>query len=275
MTTPQELFDAGDLRAAIAQLGEDVKARPTDLRQRTFLFELLCFAGELDRADKQLDVIGHQDGETQTGAQVFRQVLDAERARRDFFANRAQPAFLVPPPAYTQLYLDAVARVGDGKPAAAAALIGEAEEQRPALGGCVDGVVFADFRDSDDLIGPFLEVFVRGAYAWVPFEQIRALRIPAPRQLRDLLWTTATIESSHGFAGEVIVPVLYAGTNASDIDALRLGRSTEWRALDDDLSVGVGQRMFFVDTDVRAMLDVRAVELRETGSPAPDSGVES
>lgn len=51
----KELLDAGRLTAAIEQLGQEVKARPADTQRRTFLFELLCFAGEYDRAKRQLD----------------------------------------------------------------------------------------------------------------------------------------------------------------------------------------------------------------------------
>ena len=60
MPTARELFDAGKLREAIDAATAEVKASPTDTRRRTFLFELLCFAGEWDRAEKQIDVIGQQ-----------------------------------------------------------------------------------------------------------------------------------------------------------------------------------------------------------------------
>jgi len=35
----------------------ELRDNPTDARRRTFLFELLCFAGEYERADKQLEVL--------------------------------------------------------------------------------------------------------------------------------------------------------------------------------------------------------------------------
>ena len=58
--TAKELLDAGKLSAAIEQLNKEVKARPADGRLRIFLFELVCFAGDYQRADRQLEVIGHQ-----------------------------------------------------------------------------------------------------------------------------------------------------------------------------------------------------------------------
>ena len=52
-------LDAGNLSAAVDSALKLVKTNPTDATARTFLFELSCFAGDWDRAEKQLDVIGH------------------------------------------------------------------------------------------------------------------------------------------------------------------------------------------------------------------------
>ena len=54
---PQELYQAGRLSDAIKALSAELRDNPTDPRRRTFLFELLCFAGEYERADKQLEVL--------------------------------------------------------------------------------------------------------------------------------------------------------------------------------------------------------------------------
>jgi type VI secretion system protein ImpE len=60
MPTAKELLDAGKLAGAIEAATAEVKANPTDVPRRTTLFELLCFAGDWDRAEKQIDVIGQQ-----------------------------------------------------------------------------------------------------------------------------------------------------------------------------------------------------------------------
>ena len=51
---------AHDLLLAPAHdaLGAEVRDNPTDAQRRAFLFELLCFAGQYDRAEKQLNVLG-------------------------------------------------------------------------------------------------------------------------------------------------------------------------------------------------------------------------
>ena len=51
------LYRAGHLQEAIDALGDELKKQPLDTKRRTFLFELLCFAGEYERAEKHLDVL--------------------------------------------------------------------------------------------------------------------------------------------------------------------------------------------------------------------------
>ncbi len=48
----KEIFQAGKLADAIKTLGAEIREIPSDKQRRTFLFELLCFAGEFDRAEK-------------------------------------------------------------------------------------------------------------------------------------------------------------------------------------------------------------------------------
>ena len=75
------LYRAGQLKPAIDALGVELKKQPLDTRRRTFLFELLCFAGEYDRAAKQLDVLSDASAEAAAGAMLYRSALHAERTR--------------------------------------------------------------------------------------------------------------------------------------------------------------------------------------------------
>src|SRR5437016_9037397 len=92
------LLNAGELLAAIEQLNREVRSSPTDVQRRTFLFELLCFAGEYQRAERQLDVLGRQSAAADIGAQVYRSLMAAEQARRRLFSEGLSPDFLFPPP---------------------------------------------------------------------------------------------------------------------------------------------------------------------------------
>jgi type VI secretion system protein ImpE len=271
MSQAKALLDAGQLGAAIEELTREVKANPTDTSRRIFLFELLCLAGDLDRAEKQLDVVGSADAQAAAGVLVYRQNIKAERDRRRLFSDGLQPHFLAEPPAYVDLHLEAINRLREGNYAEARAALDRAEEQRPALKGALKGQPFEDFRDCDDFVGPVLELIVKGQYSWLPFEQIRRMEISAPKQLRDLIWTTASIESIDGTVGEVFLPALYAGSAEHANDQVRLGRMTDWTEIGGDLYRAAGLRLFLVDDDARSIFEAGTVEFDHAGAQVPEA----
>ncbi len=258
----KELFDAGDLSGAIEQLAQDVKGGPRDLKSRIFLFELLCFSGDFQRAERQLDAIAQVSGEVtvEMGVQVYRNILEAEKARHGFFTSGGQPKFLLEPPPYTALHLEAVARLRENRLAEVEALLADTGGTRSPLKGQVDGKPFDELRDYDDLIAPFLEVILQKDYAWLPFEQLRSIELQSPRTLRDLIWIPAKIELCQGPLGEVFLPVQYHGSSEHPNDLVKLGRMTDWKPLGGELILGMGQRMFLIDDEDRAMLEIRKID---------------
>lgn len=266
----KELFDAGDLSAAIAQLNDEVRSHPTDTRQRTFLFELLCFTGDYQRAARQLDAIGHQSATAEIGVQVYTNVLTAEASRQQLYTQGLSPHFLFPPPPYTHQHLEAINRLRENRPAEAKALLEHAEAIRPRVPGRLAGQPFEDMRDVDDVLAPFLEVIVHNQYVWLPFEQIAELTIQTPSHLRDLLWIPATVEAHPGPVGPVFLPVLYPGTSSHDDDQIKLGRATDWRDLGEGLAQGLGQHLYLLDDSDRALLEIRDI-IFDTVTPVTDS----
>jgi len=267
----KELLDAGHLSAAIEQLNHEVRSHPTDSHLRTFLFELLCFAGDYARAERQLEVIAQQEATAEVGVQVYRNVLAAERARRRLFSEGLRPSFLFDPPRYVHLHLEAVDRLREANPTEAAALLEASASSRPRLEGRIEGEAFLDFRDGDDLMAPVLELIVHRRYIWLPFEQIKHLTIAIPKRLRDLLWLPATLESHHGPVGEVFLPVLYDGSSEHADDRVKLGRMTDWRAMAEGLAQGVGQHLFCIDDQDRGLLEVREIEFAAESTQGAES----
>ena len=260
MSQAKAFFDAGQLNSAIGELTREVKEHPADASLRTFLFEMLCFAGEWDRAEKQLDALGHQDVRTEIGVQVYRNNIKAERDRRRLFSDGLQPHFLTEPPAYIDLHLAVINRLREGKTVEARDTLDRAEEERPALAGTFNGKRFEDFRDWDDVVGPVLELIINGQYTWLPFEHIRSMEVNAPKHTRDLVWASARIQATDGTIGEVYIPALYAGSSEHTSDQVRLGRMTDWKRLSDDLSVAVGLRLFLMDGEDKPLYEARSVE---------------
>lgn len=235
----RELFQAGRLDEAIAALGIDVRDNPLDARRRTFLFELLCFAGKYDRAEKHLDVLGQGGAQASLGMLLYRSALHAELVRQDVFRGDA------PPPA---------------SPAA-----------RP-ISGTLNGVPFESLVDADPRIGARFELFAAGQYTLIPLDQLDSVSIPAPTRLRDLLWTPAMVRTGPGFKGlelgEVLLPVLSPRSADDEDDAVRLGRVTEWVETASGAQVPVGQRLLLVDGEEFPILEVRELRI----APAPEPG---
>src|SRR5438132_1529567 len=113
----KDLFDAGRLAAAIEQLSQDVRAHPADIGMRTFLFEALCFAGDYQRAGRQLEVLQQLNPQLETGIAFYRDVLAAEKMRLAVAAEDQLPVFLLKPPAFASLYLAALHRLREGQAA--------------------------------------------------------------------------------------------------------------------------------------------------------------
>lgn len=256
-----QLFDTGRLLQAIAEQTQQVKASPADVGKRTFLFELLCFAGDLARADKQLDVIAQQSVEAEAAAQVYRNVVQAERGRRKLLTEGTRPKFLVEPPESVHHLLEAVNRLREKNLDEAKAALEAAEEARPERPGKLNGETeFDDFRDCDDLFGPLLEVFVGPDYFWLPVEQLAALEVAPPERPRDLLWSACQVTLTDGTMQRGYTPVLYPGSHDHNNEQVRLGRMTDWQSSDDGPVRGVGQRMLLIGDEGRAVLDLRNVE---------------
>ena len=65
--TAKELFQAGKLKEAVQALSAELRDNPTDARRRTFLFELLCFSGDFDRAEKHLGILSEAGPSSEMG----------------------------------------------------------------------------------------------------------------------------------------------------------------------------------------------------------------
>ncbi len=225
-------YQAGRLDEAIEALGATLREDPGNVRQRTFLFELLCFAGEFDRAEKQLEVVAGNSREADLGAMLYRSALHAERTRRDMFLAGALPQGVAP---------------------------------GQTVSGAMNGRPFASITDVDPRIGARLEVFAAGQYTWLPFEHLATLSIEPPRRLRDLLWLPARVRAGqrigHFDFGEILIPVLYPLSWQSPDDQVRLGRVTDWQERPDGTVVPVGQRLLQVDEELIPILELRRLEI--------------
>lgn len=236
--TAKQLFEAGKVREAEKALSAHLRDHPADVAQRTFLFELLCFSGQYDRAEKQLGVLAGGNGQTELGAVLYYSALHAERSRHELFQKQAYP-----------------------KTAAAGSPSGK-----------WNGKPFESIRDADPDIGPRLEVFAAGAYLWIPFEHITAIEMQPPRRLRDTLWSPALVRTGPAFKGtelgEALIPAIYPFSWKNSDESIWLGRATEWVSDDQGQEYPSGQKIFLVDGEETPLLELRSLEFNSTQAAA-------
>lgn len=232
------LYKAGKLDEAIDAVSARLRDEPGDTAGRTFLFELLSFAGEYDRAEKHLDVVARSSSDAEMGAWMYRTALHAEKLRQEMFDSEAFPVTHPAP-------------------------------QPPR--GTLNGEPFDSLTDADPRIGARLEVFAAGQYTWIPFEQLESVAADPPGRLRDLLWIPARVKVGEAFTGmelgEVIVPALTPGTFRHPDGQVRLGRMNDWLEGTDGAQVPLGQKMLLVDGEEFPLLELRELQIEAAHAP--------
>jgi len=235
-----QLFRAGKLQDAIDALSAGLRDNPSDSKARTFLFELLCFTGDYDRAEKHLELLQEASGEAAMGALLYRGALNAERTREDMFEKKTFPR-------------------------------SDSESNRlSGIEGMLNGRPFHSLSDADPRIGSRLEVFAAGDYLWIALQDIAILELDPPKRLRDLLWAPVRLRTGPTCKdkdlGEVLMPVIAPQSWQHSDDAVKLGRTSEWCADDAGEEAPFGQKMLLVDGEEFPILEIRKLEIL---APAP------
>lgn len=231
--TAREFYQAGRLTEAIQAVGVEVRDNPADARRRTFLFELLCFAGEFDRAEKHLNILADSGPDAATGVLIYRAALHAERQRNELFERKEYPAV--------------------------------SSVELP--GGTWNDEAFEGIEDADPRVGPRLEIFAAGQCMWLPLAHIASIQIEPPKRLRDLLWAPAIVHTGPAFKGtelgEVLIPALSPFSYKHPDDAVKLGRATVWEENGGE-PLPYGQKTFLVDGEPLPLLELRKLEIAQT-----------
>jgi type VI secretion system protein ImpE len=227
---PQELLQAGHLDEAIAALGSELREQPSDAQRRMFLFELLCFVGNYDRAEKQLGILEEHPDTSRETAMYYRMVLAAERLRQSLAESGDYPA-----------------TGGDSGP------------------GTWNGTPFTRLEDADPRQPSHFEFITTGGYHRIPLPDLLSVEMNAPARLRDLIWSPAQarFRQRPDQPVDVLIPVLTPGAFRHPDPLVRLGRMTVWERRN-DVDVPCGQRLFQADDTEWAVLDLRELKLDGT-----------
>jgi len=263
MMNAKEFYDAGQLSEAIKAVTEQVKSQPNVIEHRGFLCELLLVAREWERADKQLDVIGHQNPQAITGVSLWRQLLRASQAREQFFRDGRVPEVLATPDALLRKYLQASVLMREQKFAEATEALAQAEQLRPHCSGKINDHNFSDLRDLDDLAPGILELFTStGKYYWVPLSRVLSIEFFPPESALDIVFRRAHIEiTEEGPEGDVYLPSVYHRLPEKDPEPCLLARTTDWLASENAPVIGLGQKMFLYDDEAISILEIEQLQI--------------
>lgn len=258
--TAGELYKAGKLQEAIDAQIKEVKSHPADQAQRLFLFELLAFTGDLERAKKHIELLNYTEMELMAAVTAYRRLLDSEEARRRLFSESLAPRFFGAQPEHVHMRLQAALLLRENRAKEAAEVLTKANEIAPVIKGRLNDKPFPSLRDCDDLFGTVLEVMAQGGYYWVPLEQVESVTFTPPKVPRDLLWRPARLEMKDS-AGNVHLPVLYPGSHEHPDNQIKLGRLTDWKGTEGGPVLGVGAHLFLAGDDAVGLLEWKELEI--------------
>jgi type VI secretion system protein ImpE len=253
-----ELLETGQLSAAIERVAGEVRAKPTDPAACTFYFELLCLNGDMERAGRQLEALAASNTETWSTS-IYSGAIQAEKERRRFFHGGPRPRLIDNPP-YAATQLEAVEHYAAGDSLGAATLLEDALDQRAGLKGILNGKEIEELSDTNDLLGPFLEVVMDGHYTWIPWDSLQLLSIAEPRYLRDTVWAPATMALHSGAHGEVLIFSLYVDSHLQ-ADDVKLGRRTVWPVDPNEFTLAYGQKVVASGETDCPLLQLRTLEV--------------
>ncbi len=252
-----EALSENALDDAIAQAKAHVKTAPTDKDGRHILIDLLILAGDYAKADAQCNLATTFSPEDMMGFAMLRNQLRAMAARSAWFEEAAAPDFPNGPTALDQaaMKLAIAHRAHSSDTATALEALEAIRGERPMNW---NGRPVSDFRDLDDRIPHALEVIMTGgAYLWIDFSRIAALRVEPIARPRDLAFRRAELELADGASAPVLLPAIYHGTKGSK---LLLGHETEWVDEPTGITTGRGQKCFLAGDDLVSFHDLASLE---------------
>ena len=95
----------------------------------------------------------------------------------------------------------------------------------------------------------------------------RSLSLPRLHAKWKTLWAPAIVQAGPGFSGielgQVLIPAISPLSWQYEEPDVRLGRVTEWVALDDGTEVPVGQKLLLVDGEELPILELRKLEIHD------------
>ena len=257
MDVIKQYLSAGQLQEAIKHLQQELRQSPGASDLRACLVELLCIAGDLERADDVLTHLAKHHQDWLAGAANLRQLLRAQQARLALREGKVADDVVATPGESLEALLELNLHLANGD-------TGKARDAAATLEAVRADSVFqvgesqGRIRDCDDSLNGYVEgLGTDGHYYLWQWCEIDALRFQKPSSPIEWVWRRALIELADGRQGEAFLPLTYA---SSVTEAQKLGRETDWVDHAPRLVTGLGLKMFLLGDEAVALGGVTDVE---------------
>lgn len=254
----RESLKAYTLDELLDGLAHTVKKRPADRETRRALATLYCIDGQWNKALLQAEILHAINDEKVKEGELLKNLILSEIIREKVL-NGERTASLLDGEHSSWIDLLQQANQAEfaGEASQADHLRSLAFDQARATPGHSEQTgEFNWIADGDGRLGPLCEFICAGGYRWIPFESIRSIKTMPPLTLSDLLWLPATLEINervwHGY-----LPARYP-LKVNTPTSCKLGDETRWEPVSENVSHGVGRKMWITDSQ-----DVSVMEMRE------------
>lgn len=264
-------FRNGNLETALVNAKEYVRDNPECEQGRSLLLQLYLFAGEFDKASRQLDVLelNHQaDPASFINLKLIAEMINAAIKRREFFRQVTELPLMFEEdrpwlePAYQLLSAFQAGALEAGQ---VEQLLDQARQEFNFSCLTQDDPEAGLLIEPDDMTAPLLEVFTpKSGYSWLAWHNISSVEFFPYEKPIDLMFRRALIkrigDDPSASPMPVYVPVVYAPTPLTDTNA-SMGRVTDWVASETTgLVQGIGQKCLLIGDELVPLLQIRALE---------------
>ena len=212
-----------------------------------FLFQLLCVAGEWEKARNQLNMLAKLSPEAQMLSVAYGQAIDAETVRARIFSGDDKAALLVSS-GWAEDLVQAMQHFARGETEQGEELRARAFDAAPDTPGSFNGTAFDWISDADTRFGPSFEAIISGRYGIIPFDVVERIESAGAKDLRDVVWFPVEIAFRAGQSVAAMLPARYPGSHASEEVNERLARATGW--IDQPWGqAGSGQHLWMLSND--------------------------
>jgi type VI secretion system protein ImpE len=258
--------DSPSLVMRLADAEAKVRSQPAQVAHRWELFQLLCVLGQWERAIQQLQVCARQQPDQVATAHACRDLIRAEKWRRNVFKGNRTPGFLFEPQPWVQGLVEALELTARGEIESADRVREAALDQATTVSARFCETHADWIGDSDSRLGPICEIITSRQYRWLPIAEIAAWKIERPATLLELIWAPCKLALRDGSAVLGFMPARYPALPEDD-DALRLGGRTEWRETGRTAVIGMGRKTWTTSAGDFSVFELASCEF---GDQNPD-----